>query len=488
VDPRSGEILDADIGMSDVFARGARRQVIEDFSRPAGHAHEHAPANALSSHKKLSTCNYMNESAHELHFAFDLLEARGLDMDSPEAEAVAQSYVKDVIMHEVGHTLGFRHNFKASTVYSAKQIQDVEFTKKNGITTSVMDYTPFNIAAKGEKQPEYGMSTLGAYDYWVVDYAYRQIDAAKETEELAKIAARSTEPQLIYATDEDAGYATMFYGIDPEANRFDLGADPLEYYKKRLKLSRELWDRLEALQLKPGESYERLTRSFVAGLNQVARVAPLAAKYVGGVKHLRDRAGSGRALYEPTSPARQREALKLVADGLLKVDSFKFRPEFVSRIGIDHFERRANPDVSISAAVLGTQRQALDVLLADNVAQRLLDSADKVADPSKAFKLAELYDTVQNAIWSELKAGGDINPLRRNLQREHLRRVVNALVKPAPTTPADARALQRMNAQQLAAQIKAAMGKAGNKETKAHLAESLDLLSEALKASIQRTV
>jgi hypothetical protein len=126
--------------------------------------------------------------------------------------------------------------------------------------------------------------------------------------------------------------------------------------------------------------------------------------------------------------------------------------------------------------------------MADNVAARILDAPSKMTDAKQAFALSELYDTLQNAIWSELKSGGDINPLRRNLQREHLRRVVNALIKPAATTPADARSLQRVNAQQLQQKIRAAMGAAGNKETKAHLSESLDLLNEALKAPLQRAV
>jgi len=245
-------------------------------------------------------CNYMNESAQEIQFAFDILEARGLDMSGPEADAVAQGYVKDVIMHEVGHTLGFRHNFRASTIYTSRQIADAEFTRKYGITGSVMDYTPFNLAVKGEKQPEYSMSTLGPYDYWALEYAYKPIDPAHEKAELARIAARSTDPLLAYATDEDAGVGNILIGIDPDANRFDLGSDPLEYYKKRMKLSRELWDRLQTMKLADGESYERLTRSLIAGFQQLGRVAPLAAKYIGGVRHVRDFAGTDRPVYEPT--------------------------------------------------------------------------------------------------------------------------------------------------------------------------------------------
>jgi hypothetical protein len=490
VDPRTGEILDADIGMSDVFGRGARRLVAEDLAHPleaATLARDVTIADPLRASRGFLACNHMGESAREFQFAMDILEARGIDMDSPAADALAQSYIKDVVMHEVGHTLGFQHNYRASTVRSLKQMHDAAATKVSGVTGSVMEYAPFNIAAKGEPQGEYGMSTLGAYDYWVVDYAYRQIPEGQEKAELAKIAARSNEPQLAFANDEDAGFGSIRIGIDPEVNRWDLGDDPLAYYRKRLQLSRELWDRLQSLQLAPGESYERLTRSFANGFAQLARVAPLAAKYVGGVKHLRDRAGSGRPLYEPTPVAKQREALTVITNDLFRADSFRFKPEFVSRIGIDHFQRPSNPDIQISAAVLNVQKAVLDQLMADHVATRVLSAQDKVADKGKAIRLSEVYDTLQGAIWSELRTGGDISGLRRNLQREHLRRVSTALVRPSATAPADARALQRENAVELQQQIRAAVAKPGlSKEAKAHLNESLATLSEALKAPLQR--
>ena len=489
-DPRTGEILDADIGMSDVFARGARRQVAEDLGRSTAF-NAYTMGNPLTAHKDYPACNYADEGAQEMHFAMDLLEARGMDMDSPDAEAVAQAYVKDVIMHEVGHTLGLRHNFRASTIYSMKQIQDAEFTKQNGVTGSVMDYTPFNLATNGEKQAEYVMSTLGPYDYWAIEYAYKPINTADEKDELARIASRSTEPLLAFATDEEA--ISQFGGMDPEVNQFDLGGDPLEYYKKRMKLSRELWDRLQSLKLKDGESYDRLTRSFNAGFTQLARVAPLAAKYVGGVKMVRDHAGTNRPVFEPTPAPRQREALNLITEGLFKVNSFKFKPEFVSRIGVDFLGRRldfsgasATTDPNISTRVLNVQKAVLDVVMNDSVAQRLLESQDKVADPSRLLKLSEVYDTLQNAIWSELKSGGEISSLRRNLQREHVKRVSAALLRPSGNSPADARSLQRENAVQLQSTIRTALAKPMSKEAKAHLAESLNILSESLKAPMQR--
>ena len=238
-DPRTGEILDADIGMSDVFARGARRTVIEDMLRVRSNDGE--------------ICEHAQEAAEELNYALDLLEARGLELDSPKADALAQAYVKDIIMHEVGHTLGLRHNFRASTVYDLKQLQDPSFTRLNGIAASVMDYNPFNISPKGEIQGEYVMSTLGAYDYWAIEYGYKQFEAGHEAQGLAQILAKANQRELQFDTDEDAGFGAMG-GIDPMVNRFDLGSDPLAYYKRRMQLSRELWERLQNLNLATGES------------------------------------------------------------------------------------------------------------------------------------------------------------------------------------------------------------------------------------------
>lgn len=478
-DPRSGEILAADIGMSDAFARSARRLVAEDLGAPPASS----PFDAA-----FAECRAAAGTAQELDFANDLIEARASGMDSPDAEALAQAYVKETIMHEVGHVLGLRHNFRASLAYTAPQLAEPAFTRRHGTAASVMDYIPFNLPLAGEPRREFVMSTIGPYDDWAIEYAYRPFDAAAETRELERIASRSHEPQLAYGTDEDAGAGSHYLAIDPDVNRFDLGADPLAYYRRRVQLSRELWDRLATLRLAPGESYERLTRSLRNGLRQVARVAPLAAKFVGGVIHRRDVAGSGRPLYEPVPAARQREALALITRDFLRSDSFRFAPQLLSRIGIDQFDRPADPFVPVAALVLAVQKPILDHLMSDAVAERLLESPGRVVDGRRVLGLAELYDRLQAAIWSEAFAGRDADLLRRNLQREHLKRVVAALVHPGKGTPADAIALLRDNARRLAAALRAAQARRGlGRETRVHYADSLDTLQEALKARLQRS-
>ena len=283
--------------------------------------------------------------------------------------------------------------------------------------------------------------------------------------------------------------------MDPEVNRRDLGADPLEFAVRRLKLSRELWDRLQRRELKTGESYDVLRRTFIAGLNQVGLATTVTAKYIGGVVYVRDHAGSGRDPFTPVPADKQRAALKLLADGLFSVDSFRVRPEFLRRLTVNQFDRYRDdsaasavaPDFSLSDRVLSIQRAALDQALSDAVARRIVESPLRFATDGVALSLAELYDSVQDAIWSELRNGSDIDPLRRNLQREHLKRLASTMIRPSTAVHADARALQRENARRLLAQLKAAQARTGiSREARAHLAESANTLEETLKAPLQR--
>ena len=104
----------------------------------------------------------------------------------------------------------------------------------------------------------------------------------------------------------------------------------------------------------------------------------------------------------------------------------------------------------------------------------------------QALGLPELYSTVQDSVWSELKSGKDINGMRRNLQREHLKRLVASLLRVSATTPADVRSLQRENALKLERDLRSAMGKPMSREAKAHLSESYETLGQALKAPMLR--
>ncbi len=481
-DPRTGEIIDADIGMSDVFGRGSRRFIVEDVGRAAAPTHPHD-----------AYCNYAREAAAEMDFALDLLEARGdLAPDGPEAEAFVQSVIQDTIAHEVGHTLGLKHNFKASTVVSRTQLQDKDFTEKYGISGSVMDYNAYNLAVRGEKKGALNNNALGPYDYWAIEYAYKQVAPADEAAELARIAGRSTDPLLAYADDADAGgVGAGNDGLDPLANRFDLGDDPLAYYVKRLQLSRELWQRVQERGQQAGDEATRQRRVLLSGFRQLGRATELVGKYVGGMYTVRDLPGTTRrAAYVPVEPAKQREALQFLATGVFNADSFRFKPEFIASMSPDYNEWDRGGPVNIPAAVLQMQTVAMDRLLGAGTASRLLDLPLYVngAAGNNIISLSEVYTTLQGAVWSELKSGKEIDRLRRNLQREHLKRVQTLLTRGSPTLPPDALSLMRLNATELQAQLKRASGNGRlSVESRAHLQDSLAQLTEALRASMTRS-
>ncbi len=502
-DPRTGEILDADIAMSDVFARGSRRFIVEDVGMTANQrltqlSQGWKSRGSMGGAAHDASCSYAQDIAGEMDFAMDVLEARGdIAPDSPEAEAFVMGVITDTIMHEVGHTLGLKHNFKASTTITRAQLQDKAYTEANGLSGSVMDYNAYNVAVEGERQGSVNGRKLGAYDYWAIEYAYKPLDAATEAAELGKIADRSTDPKLAYADDADAGGFGGNEGIDPLANRFDLGDDPLAYYKKRLKLSQELWARVQARGAQPGDDPLRQRRILMAGFRQVQTASELVGKYVGGMHTVRDLPGSrtGRPNFKPVEPAKQREALQFLATSLFSADSFRFDPKFLANLSGDFNEWERQGPANVRGTVLRAQTTAMDRLLSGGTAQRLLDLPNYLepAERKGMISLNEVYATLQSSIWSELKTGSDIDGLRRNLQREHLRRLQTALTRGAPGMPADALSLARLHATKLQADLRGAVAKSGSAkagqsiETQAHLAESLGILTESLRATMQRS-
>jgi hypothetical protein len=398
VDPRSGEILDADIAIESLSSRNLRATRSQIL---AGKASDWATLLQIGSPGDVQAhdarlCTHADTAAEQLSYALDVLAARGdIDPTSPEAEAFVQAYMKDVTMHEVGHTLGLRHNFRASRIYTDAQLSDPEFTRTHALTGSVMEYAPVNLAKPGDKAVAPFQSTLGPYDYWAIEYAYKPIAHDHEAADLAKLAARSAEPELAFGTDED-----NFLGIDPDALHMDLGNDAIAFAKKRLAIAQDLFKRQETRTLSPAEDYTVLRRSLSYAVRDVGRASGILLRQIGGLRTLRDFPGTGRDPLQPVSPAAQRNALDALAKGLLAADSFVVSPVLQRRLAPDFQERgdalfsgeaSVSTDFSLTQTVVELQRTLLGQLMSDGVATRILDSQGKASKRVDAFQLSELY-------------------------------------------------------------------------------------------------
>ncbi len=506
IDPRSGEILDADIAFESLSSRSVRMlrsqvlssRVAVDWPALMQSTSDERLAELMSQRQNGAglddQCRHADFAAEQLGYALDVLEARGeLDPDSPEAQKWVLDYLTDTTIHEVGHTLGLRHNFRSSRIYTDAQLSDPEFTAKNGLAGSVMEYAPINLGRPGERTAAAWQLHLGPYDYWAIEYGYKPVAPEQERDELMRIAARSNEPQLAYGTDED-----NFLGIDPESLHFDLGDNPVAFAKKRFEIARDLIRRQESRELKSSDDYSVLRRSLNFALRDAARASGILARQIGGVRTLRDYPGSGRDPLMPVSMAAQREALDLLASGVLAADSFVMSPALQRRLAPSYQDRRdalysgeaasVATDYSLANVVIDMQRALLGALINDSVAQRLLDSEGKVDKSGPALRLSELYQRVGDEVWSELRgAGGDIAGTRRELQREYTNRLSNMLLRPSPLARADARSLVRAQAHELLGRIQAASQRKGlSAEARAHLQDSADTLRQALTAPMQR--
>ncbi|HXW15622.1 MAG TPA: zinc-dependent metalloprotease [Terriglobia bacterium] len=505
--PLTGEIYDADIRFDASMTRFFHRELDEYIAPVTMPWQEQPPKPFLAPwhNGPADFCDIVQGAALDAEFSFDLLVARGMDPQGLDAQKFIHDYLVEIAAHEVGHTLGLRHNFRASTIHTLEQAQDAELTAREGLAGSVMDYIPTNIALHGSKQGQYHQTTLGPYDYWAIEYAYKPIDAATpegELPELRKIASRASDPLLAYDTDEDAGIGGGPFDMDPLVNRFDFGSDPLKYYAQRAKLADEVWANMETKLERPGEGYQVLRRSFNVAFGQAGRSMMLASKYIGGVYHYRDHVGDpgNRLPLNPVPAAKQKEALELLREHLFSPSAFQFSPQLLNKLAGTRFtdftdfeaNGRTRFDVPIHEMVLSLQTSVLDRLYHPLVLSRILDSEVEVKAPDDAFTVGLLFAELQDSIWAETKAPGrslNIDTYRRSLQRAHLRKLTAMALREA-TVPEDAQTLARQNLIALRSQLQAAVGKPGLKmtlETHAHLNESISRIDDTLKANMQRT-
>jgi len=502
VNPFTGQIYDADIRFGSDLVRVTLREFAEEVKpislEPRGDIEAYLAGRRVDPGRM---CNIVDGAVQQAAFGWNLLAARGVfDKNSNEAKKYLRDFLVSIAAHEVGHTLGLRHNFAASSILKVSQLQDAAFTEAQGMTGSVMDYTPVNLAPQGSKQGQYWQTSLGPYDYWAIEYAYKPLEGDRPEDELpalSEIASRAaSDHTLAYSTDEDVwGFSSR--SIDPRANLWDIGDDAVTYYSGRLGIARELLAKMETTFEKPGQPYTKLREVFGRALNEFAIAGMTVAKTVGGAYHNRDHVGDAgaRLPFQPVPVEKQREALAFLKEQVFGPKAMQFPPEMLRKLAPERLPdifgsvwSMTRLDYPIHSVVLLVQSLPLARIYDPLTLQRIADLEAQYRPTENPVTLGEVFTGVREAIWSELKASENINSFRRNLQRRHLE-ILTRLVLASGAGPEDARTLARADLTDIESGITAALKNPVAKLdriTRAHLEETRDRIAAALNAQMSR--
>jgi hypothetical protein len=482
VNPTTGQILDADIIFDSGFLQ-YWKQRYETFT-PEGieifcggpldlesyeTQQQKLPYHLQHFHSSRCACNLLGGISHQFALGAAISASR---KRSPAAmNKLLVQGLKEVTMHEVGHTLGLRHNFKASTLYSLADTNDVTKTGETGLSSSVMDYNPVNLVPEGVTQGDYFSTTIGPYDYWAIEYGYKSLKGkspASEVEELEKIASRSGEPELAYGTDEDA----RSIDPDPHTARYDFGQNLVTYAQQQAQLVAEAWPGVIEEMTDDGEGYERTRRAFGVLLATHGRAMHMAARYIGGLHVSRSHKGDDNASppLKVVTADQQRSALQLLEEQVFSDSPFNFPPELYNHLAASHWShwgtnlpKRA--DYPAHEVILMWQDMILRQVISSLTLTRLHDSELKVPADEDALTTAELLHRLTSSIFSETESLGKeegeveytnrkpaISSLRRNLQRAYLRHL-SELTLGRTAAPEDCQTVSFMEITRLKTQI-----------------------------------
>ncbi|MBD2356747.1 zinc-dependent metalloprotease [Tolypothrix sp. FACHB-123] len=501
VNPFTGEILDADI----IVDAGMVRSIQQEYrALMDGNASKNPCGRSLSEvevSQKPEGKNSLLLPSSEICYGKDSLDqaAMGalalslLQNNTPDSEAMKEyvhQYLRSVIAHEVGHTLGLRHNFHGSTMLAPQELNNMEITHTKGLAGSVMDYLPVNIAPQGEQQGDYFPGVIGPYDEWAIEYGYK-ISPQPEAEKsfLEQIALASPQPELSYATDED------IWDINPLANLWDMSSDVLMYSQWQMDNARLMWERLDRRYLPKGESYSNLRVLFNRVLRYYFRNATLVSQYIGGQSFRRVHAGDDTSwAFVPVTLEKQRQALTNLQEYIFAEDAFSFSPQLLNQLAPSRWQHWGNPipndrlDYPLHDRIFRFQSRILRSLLNSDRLTRLQDIELKTP-PGEALTIPELFDTLQKGIWTEIftpEKPKQISSIRRSLQREHLNILLEMMLQHTDAAE-DGRTLAWYELRQLQTAIDKQLQQFSENldiSTVAHLELSRDRITKAFNAQL----
>ncbi|MBV8748130.1 MAG: zinc-dependent metalloprotease, partial [Candidatus Eremiobacteraeota bacterium] len=426
-----------------------------------------------------------------------------LDGGNPSdiAHKTAAAYLHAVVLHEVGHDFGLAHNFIGHMAYSAAQIRNHDFTAKNGIASSVMEYNPANVWPKGTSTGTVEQTVLGPYDYHVIQWGYQPVPGAKtpfdEVATLSRWASNWTDPKYSFASDEDVAWVGG-HAIDPRVHQWELTNDPLTWCGTQLHLVQSLMPKLDQRFPQTEHPYDEERVAFAVLAGQYIRCSTDAAHWIGGEYLSRARRGDPNAEppLVPVPRSEEKRAFALLDRYLFSNDAFQYDPRTLRRLVYSEYNTFStfgyNPamrhDLSVADMAGRAQLRALTYMYAPNVLARLADLPTK-SKPGETMTLADLFAWSQTSIYGDIANGRvtQATQVHRNLQRRYATMLRALALTPPPGTPYDAQALAHYELVALDRDLTRAESRSNlDLQTRAHLSALHDDVTRTLKA--QRVV
>jgi uncharacterized protein DUF4953/uncharacterized protein DUF5117/uncharacterized protein DUF5118 len=402
------------------------------------------------------------------------LDARAKTLPLPDD--LMGRLIEYVVAHEVGHTLGFQHNMKASSMYPAAKVRDAQFLKANGHTPTLMDYSRFNYVVQPEDKidPADLVPKISQYDKWATMWGYKPIPGAKSADDEKKTLdewarEQDTKPYLRFSTANsrgaDPGELTEAVGDEDAVASTTLGLKNLERVADML---------LPATTTKPGEDFGDLEELYGRMLGQWSTELSHVAAIVGGFNSQTKNVGQAGLRFTPIARDRQQRAVQFLNANAFKTPGFLIKPEIL---------RRIEPSGVLDRIETG-QRRVLNSLLSSARVNRLVEQ--EALDGAAAYPATDFLADVRKGIWSEVYGDGPVavDAYRRNLQRAYVETLGDRVNGRAMATD-DARAFFRGELKTLDTDLKVALGRTTDRATKMHLEDIQNQIAHALDPAIQ---
>ncbi|GAB2997680.1 zinc-dependent metalloprotease [Psychrosphaera aestuarii] len=296
----------------------------------------------------------------------------------PLPNDVMSDLVRFVVAHEVGHSIGLHHNFIGNNSYTIDQLRDPEFVKEFGVSASIMDYARFNYVI----QPEDGVSPIdydpGPYDKFAIEWGYKEFKGDLTPKEESVLLSKIADRQLNDDRLRWDAYSKPSY-LDPRILTEAIGDDPVEATRLGQKNKKRILENLiNATSFEPNKGYDELDNAYKTVIQQHARELGHVAKAVGGVMYRNEltQDHKEKQVFEIFPKKKQERAVEFLIDNGVKLPEFWNNKEILKRIGQDKFEQYAS---SIIRQAVGSPLAAhrLDSLI------KLQAAGEDVMDPVK---------------------------------------------------------------------------------------------------------